>query len=134
MRRYLLDTNIVSSLSRERGASPAFRRASADRDKVCTSIIVAAEIRFGTAKKGSSRLQWEADRVLNGLVIFPLEPPAGAFYATLRVDLERRGQVIGANDLLIAAHCLALDATLVTNNRREFERVTDLRVEDWLAA
>ena len=133
MSRYLLDTNIVSSLIRERGASPAFERASAARDRVCTSIIVAAEVRFGVRRKQSERLRKEAERILDGLMILPFEHPADETYATVRTDLERRGTPISANDLLIAAHCLALDATLVTNNTREFERVDGLRIENWLA-
>lgn len=134
MSRYLLDTNIVSSLIRLRGASPAFRLASHHRTQVCTSVIVASEIRFGITKKGSLRLETEAERVLNGLVVLPFEAPADTFYGTVRVDLERRRLTISANDLLIAAHCLAVDATLVTNNTREFERVKNLRIEDRLAA
>lgn len=132
MTRYLLDTNVVSSLIRKRGSSPAFQRASDNRDRVCTSIIVAAEVRFGIEKKASAQLRREADRVLSGLPILPFDTPADVHYAALRAELERRGQPIGGTDLLIAAHCLALDATLVTHNTREFERVPKLRIEDWL--
>lgn len=132
MSRYLFDTNVVSSLIRERGTSPAFRRGSDNRDKVCTSIIVAAEVRFGIVRKGSARLQREASRVLDGLPILPFEAPADAHYAALRAHLERQGRPISANALLIAAHCLALDATLVTHNTREFERVPKLKIVDWL--
>ncbi len=134
MSRFLLDSNAVSSLIRQQASSPILKRiAAVGPDLVCTSILVAAEIRFGVAKKGSSRLEAEAERVLNSLAVLDFESPADRRYAVLRTDLERRGLPIGANDMLIAAQCLALDATMVTNNLREFQRVQGLRVEDWLA-
>ena len=134
MSRFLLDSNAVSSLIRQQASSPILKRiAAVGPDLVCTSILVVAEIRFGVAKKGSSRLEAEAERVLNSLAVLDFESPADRRYAVLRTDLERRGLPIGANDMLIAAQCLALDATMVTNNLREFQRVQGLRVEDWLA-
>lgn len=133
MSRYLLDTNIVSSLIHRRGDSPVLNRvAELGQHRLCTSIIVAAEIRYGVARKSSARLADSADRVLRALEILAFDHPAEIAYATLRLDLELRGLPIGANDLLIAAQCLAHDLTLVTNNRREFDRATGLRIEDWL--
>ena len=134
MSRFLLDTNILSSLIKERGRSPVLARAAeVGQDRLCTSIIVAAEIRYGVAKKASPRLAEWADRVLLTLDILPFDHPAEIAYASIRLDLERRGSPIGGNDLLIAAQCRAHDLTLVTNNRREFDRVAGLRIEDWLA-
>ncbi len=134
MSRFLLDTNILSSLIKERGRSPVLTRvADVGQDRVCTSIIVAAEIRYGVAKKASPRLAEWADRVLLTLDVLPFDHPSEIAYASIRLDLERRGLPIGANDLLIAAQCLAHDLTMVTNNRREFDRVENLRIEDWLA-
>ena len=134
MSRFLLDTNILSSLIKERGRSPVLARVGeVGQDRLCTSIIVAAEIRYGVAKKASPRLAEWADRVLLTLDILPFDDPSEIAYASIRLDLERRGSPIGANDLLIAAQCLAHDLTLVTNNRRAFDRVENLRVADWLA-
>ncbi|KQT78762.1 type II toxin-antitoxin system VapC family toxin [Methylobacterium sp. Leaf466] len=133
MSRFLLDTNIMSSLINDRGQSPVLRRiAQAGDDRVCTSVIVAAEIRYGVAKRASIKLAESAERILGALPVLAFEPPAAKTYGDIRSDLERRGLMIGANDLLIAAQCLSLDLVLVTNNRREFERVRDLKIEDWL--
>ncbi|WP_375408159.1 type II toxin-antitoxin system VapC family toxin [uncultured Methylobacterium sp.] len=134
MRRYLLDTNIVSHLNTDRGESRVLARiAEVGEDRVCTSIIVAAEIRYGVAMKGSARLRDAADRVLTRLAILPVEMPVDDSHGTVRSDRERRGLMIGPNDLLIASQCLSLGLILVTNNTREFARVAGLAVEDWLS-
>jgi tRNA(fMet)-specific endonuclease VapC len=95
-------------------------------------VVVAAELRYGAAKKGSPRLSRQLEAILEVLNILPLEAPADRFYGTLRVDLERRGELIGPNNLLIAAHALALEGVLVTDNEREFARVPDLQMQNWL--
>jgi tRNA(fMet)-specific endonuclease VapC len=99
---------------------------------VCTSIIVAAELRYGAAKKNSSRLTSQLEAVLGALEVMALEAPVDAAYGMIRAGLERTGQPIGANDMLIAAHAGALDLTLVTDNERDFSRIGQLRVENWL--
>ena len=100
--------------------------------QVCTSIIVAAEIRYGAEKRRSSRLKAQVEAVLHRIEVMPLEAPAAAVYAILRTRLERAGQPIGSNDLLIAAHAVTLDCTIVTANEREFGRVEGLQCENWL--
>ena len=96
-------------------------------------MIVACELRYGVEKKGSPLLAIKVESLLNEIPVFPLEyETVSQHYATLRVFLEKQGLVIGANDMLIAAHTLALDATLITANIREFKRVPQLRVENWL--
>jgi tRNA(fMet)-specific endonuclease VapC len=99
---------------------------------VCTSIVVAAELRYGAAKKGSARLTAQLEAVLQALPVLAFEAPADATYGRLRAELEKAGQPIGGNDLLIAAHAMTLGQTLVTDNEREFARVTGLRCENWL--
>ena len=130
--RYLLDTNIISDLVRRPRGKVASRIAEVGEDSICTSIIVAAELRYGAEKSGSEQLSERVDLLLSALEILPLEPPADRRYGELRQHLTRRGIPIGPNDLLIAAHALAADVTLVTANTREFERVPSLRVENWL--
>lgn len=130
--RYLLDTNIVSDLVRRPQGPVAERIRSVGETRVCTSIIVAAELRFGAEKKGSAPLTAQVDAVLGVLDVLPLEAPVDAVYGALRARLERRGQPIGGNDLLIAAQTLALGHTLVTDNKREFLRIAELPVENWL--
>jgi tRNA(fMet)-specific endonuclease VapC len=129
---YLLDTNILSDLVRHPQGLVFQHIATVGEDRVCTSIIVACELRFGAAKKGSSRLVNQLERILEIFPVLPLEPPVDRHYALIRNHLERAGTPIGPNDLLIAAHALALDMTLITANTREFERVSSLRLDNWL--
>jgi tRNA(fMet)-specific endonuclease VapC len=131
--RYLLDTNILSELIRDPRGAVARRIESVGEDRVCTSIVVAAELRFGAEKSGSAKLADRVDLLLSALEVLPLEPPADRHYAKIREHLARRGTPIGPNDLLIAAHALAMGLTVVTANAGEFPRVPGLRVENWLA-
>lgn len=130
--RHLLDTNIVSDLVRNPQGRSAQRIAEIGEDAVCTSIIVAAELRFGAAKKGSERLSFQLERVLEGLEILPFDQPADAVYGDVRAQLEVAGTPIGGNDLLIAAQALALGHTIVTDNEREFGYIAGLNCENWL--
>lgn len=132
--RYLLDTNIISALVRDPRGVVAEHIRDVGEANVCTSIIVAAELRYGASKKRSARLSAQLELVLGAFDVLPLETPTDAIYGDIRAQLERAGQLIGGNDLLIAAHTLANACTLVTDNQREFERVKDLPVENWLRA
>jgi tRNA(fMet)-specific endonuclease VapC len=129
---YLLDTNILSDLVRHPRGRIAERIKNVGEENVCTSIVVAAELRYGVAKKDSSQLTAQLEAVLRAIDVLAFEQPADVVYGSLRARLERSGRPIGANDLLIASHALALGHTLVTDNEREFRRVKDLRVENWL--
>jgi tRNA(fMet)-specific endonuclease VapC len=131
--RYLLDTNIVSELIRNPQGSVTERVREAGESQVATSIIVAAELRYGAAKKGSARLTAQIEAVLGALEVLPFEEPADRVYGVLRAGLEQKGQPIGGNDLLIAAQALSLGFTLVTANEREFAKIEDLLCENWLA-
>jgi tRNA(fMet)-specific endonuclease VapC len=130
--RYLLDTNILSDLVRHPQGRVAARIAAVGEDTICTSIIVAAELRFGAVKSGSKKLADRVDLILSALEILPLEVPADRHYGELRHHLTRQGILIGPNDLLIAAHALTADLSVVTANAREFSRVPGLQVENWL--
>lgn len=132
--RYLLDTNIISDLVRRPGGTVATRIAKVGEDLICTSIVVAAELRYGATKSDSKQLSERVGLLLSTLEILPLESPADQRYAEVRHHLATQGTPIGPNDLLIAAHALAADLTLVTADTREFERVPSLRVENWLLA
>ena len=132
MTRYLLDTNIVSDLVRYPSGRVAAHIIRVGEANVCTSIIVAAELRFGAAKKGSVALAARIDAVLGALQVVPLEAPTDQIYGDIRAGLERAGKAIGANDLLIAAHAMTLGHTLVTDNVDEFSRIGRLRLESWL--
>lgn len=130
--RFLLDTNILSDLVRHPRGRISDRISQVGEEAVCTSIVVAAELRYGSAKKNSSRLTAHLDAVLGAIEVLALEAPVDAVYGMIRALLEQTGQPIGANDLLIAAHALALGLIVVTDNEREFSRVDDLRIENWL--
>jgi tRNA(fMet)-specific endonuclease VapC len=99
---------------------------------MATSIIVAAELRYGAPKKGSARLTAQLEAVLGALEGLPFEDPADRVYGVLRAGLEQKGQPIGGNDLLIAAQALSLGFTLVTANEREFSKIDNLPGENWL--
>jgi tRNA(fMet)-specific endonuclease VapC len=130
--RYLLDTNIVSDLVRNPQGRIAQQIRKIGEAQVCTSIIVAAELRYGAAKKQSARLTAQLQAVLGALEVLPLEAPADTTYGALRARLEKAGRPIGANDLLIAAQTLALGYTIVTDNEKEFAQIKDLPRENWL--
>jgi tRNA(fMet)-specific endonuclease VapC len=129
--RYLLDTNVLSTLIRQPQGPLTERLAKVGEDAVCTSIVVAAELRYGAAKSQSHRLSERVHSVLSAIEVLPLESPVDRCYAEIRHQLATAGVPIGPNDLLIAAHAMAVDLTVVTRNVREFSRVTALRVEDW---
>jgi len=129
---FLLDTNILSDLVRHPQGLIKRWIERVGEDAVCTSIIVAAELRFGAAKRGSVMLAAQVEKVLGAMRVQPLDVPADREHGRLRLQLEQTGQPIGPNDLLIAAHALALGATVVTDNQREFQRAPGLRVENWL--
>jgi tRNA(fMet)-specific endonuclease VapC len=131
--RYLLDTNVISDLIRNPQGKAAQQIAQAGEDNICTSIIVAAELRYGCAKSGSPRLLKAVEDLLGEIEVLSLEVPADADYGGIRAELDAAGKPIGGNDLLIAAHGRALGATVVTANVQEFERVRGLKVENWLA-
>jgi tRNA(fMet)-specific endonuclease VapC len=131
--RFLLDTNIISHLVRHPQGIVRDRIAEVGEQAVCVSLLVAAELRFGAAKKQSARLTTQVEAVLSVLPILPLETPVDVHYAEIRVGLETSGCPIGPNDLIIAAHARALGLTLVTHNLTEFSRVPGLLVENWLS-
>lgn len=132
MSGYLLDTNIISDIIRNPFGLAARRIEQVDPKSICTSVIVAAELRYGCAKKGSVKLLSKVESVLEVISVLPLDAPADAEYGGIRAELEAAGQPIGSNDLLIAAHAYALGLTLVTDNLKEFNRIRGLRVENWL--
>lgn len=132
-RLYMLDTNTVSELARNPQGAVTRRIAEVGPEAICVSIVTAAELRYGCAKKGSPRLSAQIGTILDSLQVLPLDTPADARYGGLRVELEAAGRPIGPNDLFIAAHACALKAVLVTANAGEFSRVRGLEVENWLA-
>lgn len=130
--RYLLDTDTLSELVlRPRGAVASEIGRRGER-AICTSVLVAAELRFGASKRGSPALTQNVEAVIAALKVLPFEEPADRRYAEIRVHLERRGTPIGPNDMLIAAQALSLGLTVVTGNVAEYTRVPGLDVDNWI--
>jgi tRNA(fMet)-specific endonuclease VapC len=129
----MLDTNIISDLVKNPQGKAAKRVARAGEDNICTSIVVAAELRYGCAKSGSKRLLKAIEGLLGEIPVLPFDAPADAEYGGIRAELEAAGRPIGGNVLLIAAHAYALGATIITANTDEFKRVRGLNVGNWLS-
>jgi tRNA(fMet)-specific endonuclease VapC len=128
----MLDTNIVSDLVRNPQGPVTQHIVRVGSEAVCVSIITAAELRYGCARKGSARLLANVEAILGSIQVLAFDVPADAEYGEIRAELEAAGKPIGPNDLLIAAHAYALGAVLVTANTGEFSRVRGLHVENWL--
>jgi tRNA(fMet)-specific endonuclease VapC len=128
----MLDTNIVSELARNPHGPVTRRIAAVGPDVICVSIITAAALRYGCAKKGSPKLLAQIEAILESVQVLALDVPADTDYGGIRAELEAAGKPIGPNDLFIAAHAYALQAVLVTANVAEFTRIRGLKVENWL--
>ncbi len=129
--RFLLDTNILSDIVRNPNGKAASRFADAQIGEVGTSIIAAAELRFGYVRVSSERLERKIEAILASIEIADWMSPADFAYASIRTILERAGVSVGQNDMLIAAHAATLRVTLVSDDRI-FSRVPNLKVENWL--
>jgi tRNA(fMet)-specific endonuclease VapC len=105
-----------------------------DREQLWLSAIVAAELRFGAEKLGSSRLRGAVEAWLSGFQLLDWPLAATHHYARLRAQLEVSGTPVGNLDLMIAAHALAEDSVVITNNAREFHRIPGVAVEEWQLA
>ena len=132
--RRTLDTNICSYILRRHPTEMIERFAALDKEQLWLSSIVAAELRFGAVKLGAPRFQAAVEAWLTGFEVRPWPVEATHHYANLRAALERSGKPIGGMDLMIAAHALAEDSVVMTNNAREFHRVPGLAVEEWATA
>jgi tRNA(fMet)-specific endonuclease VapC len=132
MERYLLDTNILADLIKNPAGRVKERIAKVGEANVCTSIIVACELRFGARKKNAPLLTARIERLLQAIEVLPFDGDVDRAYAEVRTMLEVAGRPSGANDLLIAAHAVNEDCILVTNNVSEFAYVAGLVVENWL--
>ena len=128
---YMLDTNILIYLIKRKPPDVMARFLKHDFGAMCVSSITVAELEFGVSKSGSLKNKQALDALMQLLQRPAFDGHAANAYGPLRATLEARGTPIGPPDTLIAAHALALGATLVTNNVREFSRVPGLKLEDW---
>jgi len=132
MPRYMLDTDTCSSIMKRSSAAVLKRLQDVPVNDVCISVITKSELLFGV-EMSPRREQDEAalSAFLRYVEVLDVPDAASADYAKIRAELKKAGMLIGANDLFIAAHARYLGVTLVTNNTREFERVSDLAIENW---
>ena len=131
--RYLLDTNICIFVMKGRGAALA-DRFDAEAERLCLSSVTLAELTYGVGKS-TARAQNAAalQAFIARLAVLDFDAQAAADYGDLRSALERQGRVIGPYDMMIAAHARIRGLVVVTNNRREFDRIDGLLIEDWSA-
>ncbi len=131
--RYMLDTNICSYILKNHPASVKQKFEVAGAGNICISAIVLAELYYGAARhpKGIV-IRREIDNFLSRLVVIPWDENAADHYGAIRASLEKNGTLVGAMDMLIAAHARSCGATLVTNNLREFERINGLTSLNWV--
>ena len=133
--RWLLDTNILSAIIKNpsgMAATKAMAIARTHPGQLVTSVVVECELAFGAQRVGSTALVQKISQLLQLIAPQPFGQDGVAHYANIRTQLEKSGAPMGPNDTFIAAHALALGATLVTDNETEFRRVPGLRVENWL--
>jgi tRNA(fMet)-specific endonuclease VapC len=130
--QFLLDTNILIAMSKQR-LGLADRLEDIPADAILLSSVVVAEIEYGIAKSGRRQHNRRVfDSLLSGFRVLPFDAAAARLYGPIRAQLEKRGRLIGPYDLMIAAHAQSLDAVLVTDNTKEFDRVAGLKTENWL--
>jgi len=130
---YMLDTNICAYIIRNKPEYIKEKLQIIEKNhKIALSSIVVSELLYGVKKKGSVKLSKIVNSFIDNFIIYDFDRMAANEYAVIRNILEKQGNIIGSNDLFIAAHAKSLNAALVTNNMKEFERVTDLEVENWV--
>ncbi|MFL5267267.1 MAG: type II toxin-antitoxin system VapC family toxin [Stellaceae bacterium] len=134
MPRFMLDTDTCSFILKRSSQTVLRRLQTLPVSEVCISVITKSELLYGVQLSPRARQDNIAvDAFLRHVAVLDFPDEAAAHYAEIRAELKMRGQPIGANDLLIAAHARCLGLVLVTNNVREFGRVPGLIVENWMA-
>ena len=135
MASYMLDTNAIIDLRQRRSPRMTARFGSLAVGEAVMSVVTYGELRIGAEKSGDPRARLATLDAMRAIVsVRELPVTAGETYGEVRAYLERRGELIGPNDLWIAAHARSSGLTLVTSNEREFRRVPGLVVEKWAAA
>jgi tRNA(fMet)-specific endonuclease VapC len=130
--QFLLDTDTCIFYSRRTSPSVAARVSSYAPGDLVISAVTYGELRFGAEKTGNPAVAREVlDAFTQAVPVISLEPQVGEHYGRTRLYLQRKGLMIGNNDLWIASHCLHLGLTLITNNEREFSRIPNLATENW---
>lgn len=130
--KYLLDTNICIYLINERPKKVLAHFKRHSLEDIGISSITASELAFGVAKSASSKNSAALEAFLLPLNVVDYDAGAAMIYGDIRAKLEKQGKTIGPLDMLIAASALSRQLILVTNNEKEFRRISKLKVENWL--
>ena len=133
MIKYLIDTNICIYIMNKRPTGIIHKFKRFDVGEICVSTITVSELQYGVSKSKNRRLNKQRiEEFLSPLEILPYDEIAASIYGDIRIQLEKRGEPIGPLDLLIAAHALSKNLVLISNNEKEFKRVKNLKVENWV--
>ena len=131
--KYMLDTNIIAYIRNQHPETVLRQFEKYQPEDLCISVITMAELEYGIFRSSKPDQNRQALlMLLSRIQIIPFDIDAAKEYGRIRDDLTKKGTLIGANDLLIAAHACAMGLTLITNNIREFERVEGLKTENWV--
>ncbi|PXV61267.1 type II toxin-antitoxin system tRNA(fMet)-specific endonuclease VapC [Halanaerobium congolense] len=130
--KYMLDTNICIYIIKEKPKKVLDKFQTCNIGDICISMVTFAELQYGVEKSQyKDKNQTALASFLGPIEILPFEQNAAIKYGSIRADLENQGRIRGAYDLMIAAHAIAENLILVTNNTKEFKRITDLSLENW---
>ena len=133
MKRYMLDTDTSSYIIRERPSSVLRKFNKLSMEQICISVITYAELLYGVERSSSKKINRQVvDDFVNHLTVYDWDERAAAHYGDIRVSLEKAGTPIGAMDMMIAAHARSVHAIVVTNNKRHFGRVANLKTVNWV--
>lgn len=132
MNVYLLDTNILSDVAHDPTGPVARKLDEIDPDSIVSSVVVAAEVWFGVENNPSYRSRARTESFMETVRVLGMGPEVARVYGRMRAEMQKSGRSLGPNDMLIAAHALSLDATLVTDDAKAFAQVPGLRIENWL--
>ncbi len=132
MKEFMLDTDICSYIIKERPASVAAHFRKLKMDQVCISVVTYAELIYGVEHSSSKKINRQiVDEFIKHLNVIEWNKAAAEHYGNIRANLKKRGVIIGAMDMMIAAHARSKKAVLVTNNESHFKRIKDLKIENW---
>ena len=133
MIKYMLDTDICIFITRKSGATLLERIESVPLEQQCISVVTLAELLYGVQVSSKKKANQEVvDLFAQHIAVLEWTPDAAKHYAEIRADLKKKGQQLGSNDLLIAAHARSIGAVIVTNNIKDFGRVKGLKLENWM--
>ena len=130
--KYMLDTNICIYIIKEKPQKVLEKFHSLNIGDICISVITFSELEYGVQKsKYTEKNKTALTSFLSPLEILPFNQKAALKYGKIRANLEKQGNIIGAYDLMIGAHALSENLTLITNNENEFKRISELSIENW---